>query len=136
MKNTLRAGISRREAISVDDERTIRFLGEAARVYSTPSMVNDVEYVCFRLIEEHLDVGGSSVGIHVEVEHLAGTPLGEQVTVEIEVCEVDGRRIHMKGRIHDRLELIGRANHTRFVIDVEKHADKLREKFDKLTASK
>lgn len=136
MKNTLSPGLSRRETISVDDARTIRFLGETARVYATPSMVNDIEYVCFRLIKEHLDPGESSVGVQVEVEHLGGTPIGEDVTIDIEVCEVRRRRIVMQARVHDRVELIGIGKHTRFIIDVEKHATKLREKFNKLNGAK
>ena len=120
----------------IERERTIGFLGERARVYATPSMVNDIEYVCFRLIEEHLETGESSVGVHIEVEHLGATPMGEPVEIDISVIEVDRRLVHMQARVHDRLELVGRGKHTRFVIDVKKHATRLEDKIAKLAGSK
>src|SRR5687767_5373207 len=50
MKKSLQSGISRAESIVVDRDRTIGFLGEELCVYSTPSMVGDVEHVALRLV--------------------------------------------------------------------------------------
>ena len=55
MKPTLQPGITRTETIRIDEARTIAFLGEEMRIYSTPSMVRDVEYTSLSLIDEHVD---------------------------------------------------------------------------------
>jgi predicted thioesterase len=135
MKSTLAPGASRCDRILVDRPRTIGFLGEETRIYSTPSMVGDVEYACMRLVQEHLDEGESSVGIHVEVDHLAATPLGEEVEVEVRVESVEGRRVTLLAEVRDRIEIVGRGRHVRFVIDVARHAERLREKTRRLAAS-
>lgn len=128
MKDTLAAGLTRTETVSVDRERTIGFLGENMRVYSTPSMVHDMEYVCFRLLAEHLDEGESSVGIHVAMDHVGATPLGEDVRVIVEIDKVDGRKIYFRAEIRDAVETVGRGQHTRFIIDTDQHAQRLADK--------
>lgn len=128
MKPTLKAGIERVEEIAVDENRTIAFLGEDMRVYSTPSMVNDVEYACYRLIQAHLDEGESSVGIHVAMDHLGATPKEETVTVRVVVDEVNERKVALSCEVHDAAECVGRGRHVRFVIDVARHAVRLANK--------
>ena len=135
MRSTLEPGASRTERITIDRDRTIGFLGEEMRLYSTPSMVRDVEYICLRLIEEHLDEGESSVGIHVAIDHLAATPLGQWVDVEVTVSEVDGRKVTLLANVHDAVEQVGRGQHVRFVIDVEKHRTRLQKKLSQLDAT-
>jgi len=132
MRSTLEPGTSRTERITIDRDRTIGFLGEEMRLYSTPSMVRDVEYTCLRLIEGHLDEGESSVGIHVALDHLAATPLGQWVDVEVTVSELDGRKVTLLASVRDAVEEVGRGEHVRFVIDVEKHRKRLRKKLAQL----
>ena len=132
MRPTLEHGTSRTERITIDRDRTIGFLGEEMRLYSTPSMVRDVEYTCLRLIQEHLDEGESSVGIHVAVDHLAATPLGQWVDVEVTVSEVDGRKVTLLASVRDAIEQVGRGEHVRVIIDVEKHRTRLQKKLAQL----
>ena len=128
MKNTLEAGLTRVETIPVDQDRTICFLGEDMRVYSTPAMVTDMEYACFRLLQEHLDEAESSVGIHVAMDHVGATPLGEDVRISVEIESVDGRKVHFRSEIRDAVETVGRGEHVRFIIDREQHSERLKEK--------
>lgn len=134
MKPTLVPGVSKRRQVTVDRDRTIGFLGEDLRLYSTPAMVRDIEYTCLELIQEHLDEGESSVGIHVEVDHLAATPLGQPVDVEVTVAGVEGRKVSLEATIRDAVETVGKGRHVRFVIDVARHEERLREKLEKLGA--
>lgn len=135
MKPTLEPGTTRTERITIDEPRTISFLGEELRIYSTPSMVKDVEYTCLRLIQEHLDEGSSSVGIHIMMDHLGATPLGQWVDVEVAVSEVDGRKVTMLASVRDAVEQVGRGEHVRFVIDVDKHRGRLEKKLEKLNSA-
>lgn len=132
MRSTLEHGVSRKERIEIDRDRTIGFLGDAMRLYSTPSMVRDVEYACLKLIQEHLDDGESSVGIHIAMDHLAATPLGQWVEVEVTVSEVEGRKVTLLANVRDAVEQVGRGEHVRFVIDVKKHEQRLKKKLAKL----
>lgn len=132
MRPTLEPGVSKKRRIEIDRDRTIEFLGEEMRLYSTPSMVRDVEYTCLALIQEHLDDGESSVGIHIAMDHLAATPLGRWVDVEVTVSEVDRRKITLLASVRDAVEQVGRGEHVRVVIDVGKHEARLKEKIQKL----
>ena len=135
MRSTLEPGTSRTERITIDRDRTIGFLGEEMRLYSTPSMVRDVEVTCLNLIQEHLDEGESSVGIHVAVDHLAATPLGQWVDVEVTVSEVDGRKVTLLASVRDAVEQVGRGEHVRFVINIQKHRARLQKKLEQLGAA-
>ncbi len=128
MRDSLVAGVTHEETIQVDAERTISFLGEELRVYATPSMVHDVEYAGLRLIDQHLDENEGTVGVHVSIDHLAATPLGEEISIRLEVVEVDGQKVVMKAEVHDAMELVGKGTHVRFIIDVERQAARLRKK--------
>jgi predicted thioesterase len=136
MKPSLVPGLRRIERIAIDRPRTIGFLGEEMRVYSTPSMVGDVEYTGLKLVQEHLDEGESSVGIQVEVDHIGATPLGQEVEVEIRVVGVEGRKVSMEAEVRDAVEVVGRGAHVRFVIDVARHRARLAEKAIRLSESR
>ena len=128
MKATLAPGLRRVERIEIDKPRTIGFPGEEMRVYSTPSMVGDVEYRSLKLLQDHLDEGESSVGIRIAVDHVGPTPLGQWVEIHLEVTKVEGRKATIAAEIRDAVETVGRAEHVRFVIDVKRHAERLKTK--------
>ena len=119
MKPTLAAGLSTTVRVHVDRDRTIGFMGEAARVYSTPMLVNDIEYACRDLLLAHLDPGEDSVGTRVEVDHLAPTLLGMDVELTLTVAEVKGRAVTIDIAGRDPLDAICRGRHHRFVVDVK-----------------
>ncbi len=128
MELNLKAGANATERVRVEDDRCIGFMGEAARVYSTPSMVSDVEYACLRLIQTHLAEEQSSVGMHVSIDHLAPTPVGCEVAVSVTVSAVDGRKITLDARVRDAVELVGSGVHVRHVIDLPRQARRVEEK--------
>lgn len=135
MKPSLAPGLRRVERIEIDRARTIGFLGEEMRVYSTPSMVRDVEYRSLKLLQEHLDENESSVGIRIAVDHLGPTPLGQWVEIHLEVTKVEGRKATVAAEIRDAIEVVGKAEHVRFVIDVKRHAERLKTKAAKYGSS-
>jgi predicted thioesterase len=135
MELSLQPGVTATERIRVDARRSIAFMGEAARVYSTPSMVSDVEYACLRLIQQHLDEEQSSVGMHVSVDHLAPTPVGCEVEISVTVSAVDGRKVTLDARVRDAVEVVGTGVHVRYVIDVPRQVRRIVEK-KKLLESK
>lgn len=125
MKASLAPGVTSTTQITVDRDRTIDFMGEAARVYATPMLVRDIEVACRTLLLAHLDPGEDSVGTRVEIDHLAATLLGMKVDVTVKVYEVAGRAISFEVSARDPLDLICRGRHHRFVVDVAKTAERL-----------
>jgi len=128
MELKLHTGMTAIEHIRVDSDRSIAFMGEAARIYSTPSMVSDVEYACLRLIQKHLAEEQSSVGMHVSIDHLAPTPVDCDVEVSVTVSAVDGRKVTLDARVRDAVELVGSGVHVRYVIDVPRQTRRIEEK--------
>ena len=125
MKASLQKGLSHKRSLKVDEERCIGFMGKEGMVYATPRMVSDVEYTCRDFLLAHLDAGEDSVGTHVSIDHLAATPLGLQVTVEISVTEVDRRKVAFTFSVKDPIEEVGRGTHVRFVVETAKTRERL-----------
>ena len=135
MKNSLVAGIRRVEHAVVDESSAIDFLGDELRVYSTPSMVHDVEYACYRLIGEHLDPGETSLGVHVAVDHLGATPIGHQVEIAVAVQSVEGRKVVLEAEVRDAVEIVGRGTHVRVVTEVDRLRPRVGSKRERLDDS-
>jgi len=75
-----------------------------------------------------LEAGHDTVGTHVNVSHLAATPLGMTVTFRAEVTGVTGRRVQFRVEAWDEKEKIGEGTHERAIIDIAKFATRLAEK--------
>ena len=135
MKATLKTGLAATRRYPVDRERTIGFMGEAARVYATPMLVRDIEVTCRELLLEHLDAGEDSVGTRVEIDHLNPTLLGMQAEITATVAEVKGRLVTFEISGRDGVDAIARGKHSRFVVDVKKTEQRLAEKAAKAKAA-
>ena len=124
MKPTLKKDLSVSKSIEVDEKRCIGFMGKEGAVYATPYMVSDVEYTCRNMLLEHLDAGEDSVGAHVSIDHLAPTPIGMKVTIEVKIVELDRRKVVFDFSVKD-LEEVGRGRHVRFVVETAKTRERL-----------
>lgn len=125
MKSTLEKNLSFRKTVEIDESRCIGFMGREGMVYATPKMVSDVEYACRDWLVGHLDAGEDSVGTHVTIDHLAATPLGLGVAIEIKVAEVDRRKVTFQFSVRDPVEECGRGVHVRFVVETAKTRERL-----------
>jgi fluoroacetyl-CoA thioesterase len=97
-------------------------------VFATPEMVRFSERSSHELVAPLLGAGQNTVGAVVHIRHMAPTLEGQTVRAEIELIEVDRRRLKFKLMLHDELEQIGECEHERFVIDVDKSGERLRTK--------
>jgi len=128
MKDSLATGITATRRVEIDEARTIDFLGEELRIYSTPSLLLDIEQHCRDLILQHLDQAEDTVGVRVELDHMGATLLGMAVNMSATVIEIQGRRITLQVEASDPVETVAKAKHVRFVIDVAKQAQRIEEK--------
>jgi predicted thioesterase len=113
----------------VTSEVAITFLGtEGTRVLSTPHMIGFMEMTCRNTVLPLLDAGYDTVGTHVNVAHLAASPIGMSVTFTAEVIRVDGRRVEFRVEARDEKEKIGEGTHERAIINIAKFATRLAQK--------
>lgn len=130
MKDTCKAGLSTTTRITIDQQRTVDFLGEAGRVYATPELVRDIEITCRSLLLAHSQPDEDSVGTRIELDHLAATPMGMGVEITATVMEVDGRRVVLAFEARDDVEVVARGRHARFVVNPAKLAERLKGKLE------
>jgi predicted thioesterase len=86
-------------------------------VLSTPALVGLMEQTAVTALTGHLAPGHTTVGAHIDVRHLAATPVGMAVHARAELTGVEGRKLVFKIQAWDAVELIGEADHERFVVD-------------------
>src|SRR5436190_17418943 len=90
---------------------------EMPPVFATANMIAFIEWACVHALAPYLGPHQRSVGTKVEVTHLAATPIGMSVTAEVELLEIDGRRLRFAVRCCDEFDTIGEGHHERIVID-------------------
>jgi len=101
------------------------------KVFSTPSMTQLVESTASRLVMPHLKPGQGQVGVSVSIRHMAPTPLGSKVRAVAELTAMDRRKLTFKVKVYDEVEQVGEADHERFVIDLDRYMDRVRNKIRK-----
>jgi predicted thioesterase len=134
MTEKLEPGLIRSTRIKVDQARTIGFMGDEGRVYATPELVRDIEMTCRDLLLECIDDGQDSVGTHIDVSHIAATPAGMWVDINVKVASVDGRAVSFEINANDPVEQICHGKHSRFIVDVAKTIARLKGKADAAAA--
>jgi predicted thioesterase len=103
-------------------------------VYATPKMVLLIERTCHNLLAGYLSEGQVSVGIEINLKHIAPTPIGDVVRIRCEVTEVEGNRIELRAEIRDSKETVGIANHRRAIIDVDRFLERVDSKASAITS--
>jgi predicted thioesterase len=125
MKPSLVPGLQATKRIEIDRARTIDFMGEAARVYATPTLVRDVESASRELLGAHLDPGEDSALARVELDHLAASLLGMTVEITVRVVGVSGRTLSLEFEGRDSIEPICSGRHDRVIVDVAQAGERL-----------
>jgi fluoroacetyl-CoA thioesterase len=105
-------------ALTVDDAHTAPRLGSGrAPVFATPAMVALMEAAAVACVEDEVAAGQETLGVHIDVEHIAPTPVGLEVTARAQLIERDGRRLVFEVEAHDGRDIIGRGRHVRIIVD-------------------
>lgn len=128
MSETLKPGLTLTRRITIDRDRTISFMGEDCRVYATPLMLYDIEFACRDLVKEHLDPGKDTVGTRVELDHIGATLLGMWVDITVTLASVNGAAVSFDFTVRDAVEEVARGKHNRYIVGIEKTAQRLKAK--------
>jgi predicted thioesterase len=126
---SIQPGMKAEKTFQVEEQHSALQVGSGGvPVLATPWMIAFMENVAFNLLEGTLPDVASSVGVLVEVRHLAPTPIGAAVRVRAEVTEVDGSRVSFNLQAWDEHEKIGSGQHQRVVIDKQRFLKRVNEK--------
>src|ERR1044071_4563699 len=125
-------GAAATKSIEVTKEMTVaHFVESMPAVYGTPIMIYHMEDVAGSCIQQYLPEGWVSVGVVVNVKHLAATPVGAKVTARAEVIAVDDNTITFAVESHDGFEKIGEGTHVRAPVQMERFMKKVNAKTGK-----
>jgi fluoroacetyl-CoA thioesterase len=123
------AGLRGSVSITVGEEHTAPSIGSGkVRVLATPVMINLIEAAALDAVEHLLPAGYQSLGTHLDVRHIAATPVGMRVTATAEVVRVEGRTVDFRVEARDERELIGDGAHQRVVVNVSKFDQRVQRK--------
>jgi predicted thioesterase len=89
-------------------------------VYATPALVALLEQAAVDALASHLPPGMTTVGVRIDVQHLAATPVGMDVRARATLRAQDGRKLHFDVIAHDGIEQIAQGSHERVLVDQER----------------
>jgi predicted thioesterase len=120
-------GASASQSVIVTRELTVaHFHPDMPEVYGTPLMIYLMEVVAADAIQKFLPEGWVSVGVLVDVKHLAATPVGLTVTARAEVVSVEDHVVTFIVEAHDGIEKIGEGRHVRAPVHLERFVQRVK----------
>lgn len=127
----LNPGLEGEAELVVGDEHTALHVGSGrVCVFATPLMIALMEQAAVAATEEVLAPGQQTVGVHLDVRHVAATPVGMRVRATAELVKVEGRMLTFRVSAADEKEPIGDGIHQRAVVDAERFNARLKAKQD------
>jgi predicted thioesterase len=122
---TIAPGLKGTATMTVARDHTAIAIGSGdVEVLSTPHLVGLVERACVQAIRERLEPADTSVGMQVQFEHVAPTPVGGTVRADAVLETVRGRRLAFKVSAHDEHGLVGAGRITRVIVDRERFLER------------
>ncbi|HET6492157.1 MAG TPA: thioesterase family protein [Burkholderiales bacterium] len=140
MKDTLQPGLTFRFQFEIPPTKTVPHLypestmfQEMPEVLATGYLVGLMEWACIEALRLHLDwPREQSLGTHVDVSHIAATPPGLIVTVDVKLEKVEGRKLTFRLSAHNGVKKISEGTHERIVIDFAKFNAKIKQQYSAL----
>ena len=129
MKTELKPGLIGKKFDKVTDHNTaISYGSGGAAVYATPAMVGLMESACLSIVDPLLPDGKATVGISLNIRHLAATPIGMSITAQAELITISGNKLTFSVQAFDDKEKIGEGTHERYIIELSKFLQKTADK--------
>jgi predicted thioesterase len=123
------AGMSGSAELVIGEEHTAPRIGSGkVHVLATPVMINLIEAAALAAVEHLLPQGYQSLGTHLDVHHVAATPVGMRVKATAEVVKMENRTVYFRVEARDEKDLIGHGTHERVVVNVAKFDQRVQRK--------
>jgi predicted thioesterase len=121
------------EKVVGEADTAVRFGSGGVRVFATPMMVGLMENAALNAVDPHLEEGYATVGLSLNVKHIAATPVGMKVTAKAELLSIEGKKLIFRVEAFDETEKVGEGTHERYIIELSRFLEKVNKK-DKSTA--
>ena len=136
MNSSLQPGLTYEFKFKVPENKTVPHLFPESpefqvmpKVLATGFMVGLFEWTCIQATNPHIDwPREQTVGIDVKLNHIAATPPGLTVTVNVELIAVEGRKLVFSIVAKDGMDKISEGTHDRFIIEADKFNAKVADK--------
>ena len=129
MKSRPKIGETGELHIPTDMKHAVEFAGDGMpAVVSTPNIIQFLERTARHTLAPHLDADERTVGVEIDIKHLAPTPVGQTIHCTARVMAVDGTKIQFQIEARDDHEVIVRGLHKRAVIRTESFTKRVKEK--------
>jgi fluoroacetyl-CoA thioesterase len=123
----LKLGMTGEATTTVVYENTAAAIGAGGvEVFGTPMLISLMENAAWRAVADALDEGYVTVGTHVNISHLAATPLGQQVRASAELVEIDDRNLVFNVTAYDERQKIGEGQHERAIVNLERFLSRIK----------
>jgi fluoroacetyl-CoA thioesterase len=123
----LKRGMTGEAVTTVTHENTAAAIGAGGvEVFGTPMLIALMENASWKAVADALDEGYVTVGTHVNISHLAATPLGQQVRASAELIEIDERRLIFNVVAYDERQKVGEGQHERTIVNLERFLSRIK----------
>jgi fluoroacetyl-CoA thioesterase len=133
----IQSGLTGEVRLIVTEEHTAQHLGSGAvQVLATPHMVLLIERAAVAAVDHVLPGGYHTVGTHLDVRHLAPTPIGFEVRAVAELAAVEDRHLTFRVQVHEGPfdkpgaagQLVGEGTHRRAIVNLVQFAERVARK--------
>lgn len=119
------------EKVVTEKDTAASFGSGSVLVLATPMMIGLMENAALKAVDPSLPDDYATVGTHLDVKHLAATPVGMKATAKAELIEIDGKKLKFKIEAYDEKDKIGEGYHSRYIINVPKFINASKDKLEK-----
>ena len=124
---TLKTGIKGQAQVKVVEENTAKIMKSGTLpVFATPAMVALMEEASCMALKDYLEEGEGTVGIKLDISHIAPTALDDVVTAIATLDKIDGKKLDFSVKVFHGETLVGEGEHSRFIVNEEKFLAKLK----------
>lgn len=125
----LKVGMSAEvEKVVTEDDTAVKFGSGEVRVFATPMMIALMENAAINAVDSFLGEDFATVGLSLEVKHIAATPVGMKVNANAELLRIEGKKLTFKVEAYDEQEKIGEGVHERYIVELSKFLERVARK--------
>lgn len=125
----LKTGLNTTSTFKIKSTETAKFIKSGSLpVLATPVLCAYIEETCVKASENHLPKGFTTVGFHIELDHIAPSAVNSEISVVAKLIHVDGKKLEFEAIAKEKTKTIGHAKHLRMIVNKEKFMSKLSNK--------
>ena len=123
---TLKPGMGLKKDFEVTRSHTARSVGSGGlEVLATPVLIEWMENSAYEMVSLCMDDEQTTVGVEVNLDHMAATPVGMKVRVIVTLIEVENRKLTFNVEARDTIQVIATGTHVRYVVNKTKFMEKV-----------